>query len=210
MKVRKCHKLANSYRTAVYSAKTVADKMVAVKAVLYHNLDHPDATAVQRAEYHQYRKSTYCEFRQWVDDNNDPNLYIRQKLHKDLDGSSSKWTGGYLKELYTNYSDAFAKLKIIFGTLGSEELRKRCTKKLTQNINESVHSKLWRIVLKFKCHNAQRYQFACQMVMMIHNFGHVKASLLNVLDCMTYASVSFFYHIQIQRVLEHLREITLW
>ena len=28
----------------------------------------------------------------------------------------------------------------------------------------------------------------CQMVMMFHNFGHEKASLLNVLDCMTKSS----------------------
>ena len=125
MKVRKCHKLANSYRTAVYSAKTVADKMVAVKAVLYHNLDHPDATAVQRAEYHQYCLNTYCEFRQWVEDpNNDPNSYKRQTLHKNLVGSKSEWTGGYLKKLDTKYPDAFDNLKIIFETLGSEELMK--------------------------------------------------------------------------------------
>ena len=57
---------------------------------------------------------------------------------------------------------------------------KRCTKKYTQNGNESIHSKLWRIALKFKSHGTKRYNFACQMVMMIHNFGHEKASLLNV------------------------------
>ena len=68
---------------------------------------------------------------------------------------------------------------------------KRCTKKYTQNGNESIHSKLWRIVIKFKSHSTERYQFACQMVMMFHNFGHVKASLLNVLDCMTESSALF-------------------
>ena len=68
---------------------------------------------------------------------------------------------------------------------------KRCTKKYTQNANESVHSKLWRITLKFKSHGTDRYNFACQMVMMIHNFGHEKASLLNVLDCMTASSAKF-------------------
>ena len=30
-----------------------------------------------------------------------------------------------------------------------------------------------------------------QMVMMFHNFGHEKASLLNILDCMTTSSAKF-------------------
>ena len=102
-----CHKVANSYRTAVYSVKTVAEKMVAVKAVLFHNLDHLAATTDQKVEYHQYWKNSYCEFRKWVEDGKEPHLYIRENPHKALDGTSSKWTGGYLKELDTNYPDAF-------------------------------------------------------------------------------------------------------
>ena len=96
-----------------------------------------------------------------------------------------------------------------FDTLGSEELMKRCTKKYTQNDNESVHSKLWRIVLKFKSHSIQRYQFACQMVMMFYNFGHVKASLLNVLDCMTTTAVSFLAHTDIEGIRTSKRDHSL-
>ena len=51
---------------------------------------------------------------------------------------------------------------------------KRCAKKVTQNLNESVHAKLWRRVLKFKHHSKKRYRFACLMTVLVHNFGHEK------------------------------------
>ena len=65
---------------------------------------------------------------------------------------------------------------------------KRCSKEVTQNLNESVHSKLWRKVLKYKFHKYKRYRFACVMVMMEHNFGHDKGSLLHCLASMTKAA----------------------
>ena len=87
-----------------------------------------------------------------ADPANDPESYKRQKTHTNLDGSKSEWTGGYLKEFDVLYPEAFDELKLIFDTLGSEELMTRCTKKLTQTINESLHFKLWRQVLMFKYH----------------------------------------------------------
>ena len=60
--------------------------MVAVKAVLYHNLDHLAATTKQKEQYHQYYKSRYCEIRKWVEDGKEPHLYIREKPHNALDG----------------------------------------------------------------------------------------------------------------------------
>ena len=62
---------------------------------------------------------------------------------------------------------------------------KRCSKKVTQNLNESVHSKLWRKVLKYKRHKFKHYRFACVMTVMEHNFGHEKGSLLQCWESMT-------------------------
>ena len=56
---------------------------------------------------------------------------------------------------------------------------KRCAKKVTQNLNESVHAKLWRRIFKFKHHSKKRYRFACLMTVLVHNFGHEKGSLLH-------------------------------
>ena len=46
---------------------------------------------------------------------------------------------------------------------------RRCAKKVSRNLNESVHAKLWRKVLKFKFHTKARYRFACLMVVLEHN-----------------------------------------
>ena len=90
-----------------------------------------------------------------------------------------------MKGLDIEYPDAFIKVQNIFSTLGSEILMARCSKKFSQNINESVHSKLWRRVLKFKAHSAERYKFCCLQVYMEHNFGHYAGTLLHCLASMT-------------------------
>ena len=61
----------------------------------------------------------------------------------------------------------------------------RCSKKVTENLNDSVHSKLWRKVLKYKKHGKERFIFCCIQVIMEHNFGHDSGSLLYCLDSMT-------------------------
>ena len=111
--------MANAYRTAVYSVDTIEEKMDAVKAVLYHNLDHVDATTNQKITYHKFCKSSFCEFKEWQEAGSPLENYVRTKAHKELDGTFNTWTGGYLKELDTKYPDAFKKLEQLFATLGS-------------------------------------------------------------------------------------------
>ena len=115
---------------------------------------------------------------------NPPELFVRLYA-KDHQGNQIPWTGGYYARLDKDYPDAFQGVQAIFDTIGCLTLMKRCSKKVTQNLNESVHSKLWRKVLKFKKHTKPRYKFACVMVVMEHNFGHEKGSLLHCLAAMT-------------------------
>ena len=61
----------------------------------------------------------------------------------------------------------------------------QCKRGLTQNVNESLHSKLWRLVNKAKHFTLARYNFAIQLVMLIHNFGYVDSSLLPEIGGMT-------------------------
>ena len=61
----------------------------------------------------------------------------------------------------------------------------RCSKAITQNINESIHSKMWRYCLKIKKHNKERYVFGAKHVILAHNFGHHAASLAHILGTMT-------------------------
>ena len=156
----------------------------AVKAVLWHALDRLDATAEERVRYHQYCGAAWCGFKKWVMMGNTPESYTKT-TKKDQQGKEVPWTGGHFKRIDLDFPAVFKKLEDIFETLGSEILLSRCTKKVTQNINESVHSKLWRRVLKFKKHGANRYRFCCVQVAMEHNFGKKAGSLLNCLGAMS-------------------------
>ena len=113
-----------------------------------------------------------------------PEAYIRL-TDRNKDGSLKPWTGGYYARLDLDYPDAFKDVQDIFENIGCITLMKRCAKKVTQNLNESLHSKLWRRVLKFKKHGKKRYKFACFMTVLVHNFGHEKGSLLHCLESMT-------------------------
>ena len=62
-------------------------------------------------------------------------------------------------------------------------LKGECANHLSKN--ESIHSKIWNICHKLKMHRQDRFVFALQQVMLSHNFGHIKASLLNVLGTMS-------------------------
>ena len=56
---------------------------------------------------------------------------------------------------------------------------------LTTNLNESIHSKLWVLCNKHKNHRLERVRFTTKQVILTHNFGCRRASLLNVLGKMT-------------------------
>ena len=95
------------------------------------------------------------------------------------------WKGGYYSRLDIDYPACFQGVRDIFDIIGAVSVMRRCRRKVTQNLNESVHAKLWRKALKFKHHSKERYIFSCIQVVMEHNFGHEKGSLLNCLDAMS-------------------------
>ena len=64
-------------------------------------------------------------------------------------------------------------------------LLSRCSRLRTTNMNESIHSKLWVLCNKHKNHGLERVRFAAQQVILSHNLGRRRASLLNVLGTMT-------------------------
>ena len=53
----------------------------AVTAVLWHELDRPDATALEKEQYHQYCNQ-WCPFVQWVQKGNPPGSFVREKKKK--------------------------------------------------------------------------------------------------------------------------------
>ena len=83
------------------------------------------------------------------------------------------------------FPEAFRELENIFRTIGNPALMTRCSTVRTQNINESIHAKIWAICSKHKMHKHARFIFAAQQVVLNHNLGIFGASLLNVLGLMS-------------------------
>lgn len=63
----------------------------------------------------------------------------------------------------------------------------KCSMGLTQNINESVHAKLWAIIKKSKTYSLPRYMFALYHIMNTHNWGYLGGTLLTKLGGVTNA-----------------------
>ena len=84
----------------------------------------------------------------------------------------------------TIFPKAFEELVCRFKDMGCPELMSHCSRLQTTNMNESIHSKLWVLCNKHKNHGLERVKFAAQQVILTHNFGRRRASLLNVLGTM--------------------------
>ena len=74
---------------------------------------------------------------------------------------------------------ALTHIENIFKCLSDESLLDRTSHGLTQNINESLHSKQHAMSNKHKFHSKARLNLICQVNVLIHNYGHEKACLLN-------------------------------
>ena len=96
-----------------------------------------------------------------------------------------KWEYGAFAGMDTIFPKAFEELVCRFRDMGCPELMSRCSRLRTTNMNESIHSKLWVLCNKHKNHGLERVRFAAQQVILSHNLGRRRASLLNVLGTMT-------------------------
>ena len=150
----------------------------------YHELDYPKANYVQRLKYHEHCSSSWCDFSSWVEKGNKPEDYARTTA-KDSKGKLITWGGGLYKGMDLLYPEAFESLVDLYKYLGNVELMGRCSEMATQNINESIHSKLRIVVKNIKNHSMERVVFACQSVSLVHNFGHFDASLYHFIGSMT-------------------------
>ncbi|CAL4251404.1 unnamed protein product [Meganyctiphanes norvegica] len=74
---------------------------------------------------------------------------------------------------------AYAPLENIFKRLSSDSLLEMCERGLTQNINESMHSKQHMMAAKHKDQKEDRLDFVCELTVLQHNFGHENACMLN-------------------------------
>ena len=85
------------------------------------------------------------------------------------------------KKLYlSSVKDLHVRTKIrnIFTNLSESSLLRNCLKKRTQNLNESLHSKLWSVCLKHKHCGTEHVVFASSAIVQKHIFGSHDSSLL--------------------------------
>lgn len=84
----------------------------------------------------------------------------------------------------------------VYPHLTSRELLQRCLKQLTQNSNESLHSKLWPKCRISKFVSLDRILFALQATRLQHNLGQVEDSLIKSLGL---TSEKMFRGLQLQK-----------
>ena len=96
------------------------------------------------------------------------------------------------KNLYLSglSSDLLRKVFQVFHSLTEPGLLSRCLKKETQNRNESMHSKLWRMCLKVKFAYLRRAVFAARITSLQHNCGKVEGNVLVALGLIPRTSVA--------------------
>ena len=73
----------------------------------------------------------------------------------------------------------------MFLHLASESLLQSYLKRRTQNRNESLHSKFWRVCKKHKHCNSARVVFGAGATVQKHHFGHLGGSLLARMGLLT-------------------------
>ena len=204
-----CSDLSQRYRLAVYQNMEGGPEAqsTAVKGVLFHEMDYPEASLLERETFHQYC-GDWCAYKNWQNQDKPLENFIRE-TKRDFKGDEVKWEGGILANFQNKHADAFEELLVTFEKLGNEELMSRCGKFLTQNINESVHAKMWKHCLKIKKHGIARYRFCAMHVVLVHNFGHYAGSLHHVLGSMTKTMQDTLQHDDIvsQRVCERKHEL---
>ena len=70
-----------------------------------------------------------------------------------------------------------------FDELATTTIMRRCTRFLNQNVNESIHSRLYTIVSKTRHYTRDRICYAAERAFMVHNHGYLGASLYQKWDC---------------------------
>ena len=122
-----CHQVSQLIRKNVYDHVGIPEKQKSVKAVLYHNLDHPDSTVDEKDHYHQYC-GDWCWYKEYLDSGRPLGDY--QKTTTKRNGEIVAWTGGYYAKMDKEFPDAFEKLVSILSILAVKNICQDAQKKL--------------------------------------------------------------------------------
>ena len=126
-------------------------------------------------KWHKNCSPTFCSYAEWVSLGK-KGVYTWPKNKKD----------GHFHILDNpRYKDAYDGLLKIFNDISAIKIMSNSCKHLYQNLNESIHQRLWCICNKHKMHGMKRYIFAAQHIITVHNVRHLPASLHHLLGTMS-------------------------
>ena len=146
---------------------------MAVTAIFYHEQDYEGASAIERKEKFHKLCGEHCDFLKWIKSGKKTEEYNRNRAD------------GLLAHFSEKYPEVHDEVLNIFVKCSDENLMARCIKDMTQNLNESIHSKLWLICKKINHHSFYRYLFATRYLLLQHNHGYLAASMHNLFGTMT-------------------------
>ena len=154
------------------------DKMCnVVKSIPRHYMDHSGASLDhRRTKYHVNCTSSFCDYVRT------PEHEQEKYIPKNKDGGSMDGEL-WLPEAISSeeHQNILNKIIGVFDEHATPSLMSRCTRYLNQNVNESVHARLYRVINKTIHYSRLHVNFACQQTMSVHNSGYRTASLLNKL-----------------------------
>ena len=138
----------------------------AIMASFYHNCDGPFASNKDRDEKYDHLcpNDAWCKWR-----------------------TNKIYAKGLLSEVRR---DAREEIKEIFITMSDKDLLKRCKLNLSQNVNESLHMKLYSKARKGINHGVKRLKCVSKSTVLEHNFGKTAASLLPLLGPVTKRTIN--------------------
>ena len=86
--------MSQRYKLAVYqnSKEGPEAQSKAVKAVLFHEQDYPEASVEERQDFHQYC-GPWCKFKVWEKQQKPLEDFTRTR--KDIHGNEVVWEGGF-------------------------------------------------------------------------------------------------------------------
>ena len=184
----KVRDIGAKYRLAVYSHYGLANQKKAVRAVLWHELDHMDTTLAQKEHYHRYCDQgvdSGCQFQAHIAQGKSPSEFRKIDTGTFDPNVRESWTHGLYAGMDTLFPEAFGELVCHFESISCYELMSRCSRQRTTNLNESLHQKMALMVHKCKSHGTENIEFGTHHLLMSQNLGYHDSSMVNIFGWMT-------------------------
>ena len=137
----------------------------AIKAIPYHYMDGPELDYAKREELHSRCNHLWCS-------------YVQCSVEDRKEFVPKNKKGQVVESTFTQIDSVQEAIIEAFEAQANKDKISKCFRDLNQNLNESVHARLFRITSKAKKYKISRYRFAAQRVAIENNFGKLCASLL--------------------------------